>query len=501
MKTNKIALIIILILVLPLMLKAQAEPTKELDKKLSLKQVLKAGIENNFSLKLKKSEIRLFEGRAQTSKGRFNPFVNINLKSNNGNDPTITYSDMYNAETEFVLPTKFGVSFYTGFDITKETILEPAKMTNNIAGGFIGFNLPLLKFGGNYSSGADYDGAMLRLTAESTAFSHQITEFIRDAATSYLVLYQDASIFRLLEKRLRFIKEYRDNIELLIKNEQIPRAEILRADAIYNKVLIGVTDSEKSLQESYYKLFKLLGYERTLEMMRVPVFEDDEPNFNESYFNAFADELLKNSDSLIKNRLDYLSAEQRKSGIKRELEGAANQKHHDLDFGVAVNYFGYSRGNSEMFSTMTGKFPGPSITLSLKYKFPFQNDSYEGAYIQKLAEFESERIGQEQLAFEVKNLMISSARNLIFYTRLSSAQITNVDLYRKTYLNEHEKFKMGLATQIDVLNSMEDYFDEEIKLENYKTMVGINLVVLKYLAGKLPSDSEKLERFNLWSLE
>lgn len=470
--------------------------------KLSLLSVVKDGLENNFNIRLKKSDIKLLEGKLLTNKGRFNPFINLNLKSNNGNDPTITYSDLYNAETEIVLPTKYGLSLYTGIDFTKETVIEPTHMTNNIAGGFLGLNVPLLKIGSNNIVNAEYEGSLMRLKAENTAFSHEVTAFIRDAATAYILLYQDASVFRLLKQRLDFIREYKDNIAFMIKNEQIPKSELLRAEAVYNKVQIALTDAEQQLQESYYKMYEIIGLERRLNEQTVPAFAEDYPDFNKMLFDNFSENIITNSDSIIKQRLDYLSLKQKTTGIERELSGAENQMMHDLDFAVAVNYFGYSRGNdfAKLFSTMTGKFPGASVTLSLKYKFPFQNDVNEGIYTQKLSEYETTKIGLEQLKFEVKNQMLITARNLVYYSRLTKDQLANVDLYYQTYLNEFEKFKMALATQIDVLNSMEDYFDEQIKLESYKAAVGINLVVLKYLAGKLPSNSDDIEKFDLWQL-
>lgn len=340
MKKNTIIVIIALAALLPQISDAQNQ-----SKKLSLVSVIKDGLEHNFNIRLKKSDVKLAEGQLRTNKGRFNPFVNLNLKSNNGNDPTITYSDMYNVDAEFVLPTRYGLSLYTGVDITKETVIEPIKMTNNIAGGFFGLNLPLLKLGKNNIVNAEYEGSELRLEAENTAFSYEVTAFIRDAASAYIELEQNTSIFRLIKKRLDFIKEYRDNIELMIKNEHLPKSEMVRADAIYNKVLISLTDSEQQLNESFQKLYKVLGMERNLSEQTVPLFEDTYPDFKTLNFVDFSKSIVENADTIIKHRLDYISMKQKTEGIARELRGAENQTNHDLDLSFAVNYFGYSRGN------------------------------------------------------------------------------------------------------------------------------------------------------------
>ena len=72
-------------------------------------------------------------------------------------------------------------------------------------------------------------------------------------------------------------------------------------------------------------------------------------------------------------------------------------------------------------------------------------------------------------------------------------------LYRKYHkFRQIHKLKMGSSTQINVINTYMDYNTSLLNLETGRQAIITKIIMLKYLIGDFPANSDQLLRYNLW---
>ncbi len=490
--------IIYFILLLGFNFVAQENTTMQL----SLKNLIKEGISNNFDIKLQKTAIENSKGKVLRNKGRFDPFFHYSLNTNTGNDPTVSYKDMFDFNTEFVLPTNYGLSLNSGLNLSRTNVINPQSI-NNSEGVWLGLDLPLFKgLGENNANNANLKASELQYNAEKKDYAYRISQLIKFISESYLVAYSNTNVYNFYKKISEYVEKYKHDIATLVDKDQLPKSQMLRTNAYYNSIKIEMTNAEKSLHNSLYNLNQILGIVRHTDNKTIPTFLDKYPDFDKLNFTNYFQFINTNIDSLIKNRKDYQSLAMNVSATGLEVKGASNDLKEDINLNLQYNYYGLKQNEdwNKLLSAIDGHFPGSSFTLSLSYMLPFQKAVYEGIYISKKSELESQNISLNKFAFDVKNNVKNIISGINDALGMYNNQKENVKLYEQVYYNEYEKFKMGLATQIDVTNSHQDYIKANITYENLKVQIAIDLVNLKYQIGQLPSEPDGINNFDLWKI-
>jgi len=476
---------------------------------LSRLRVLEYGLRANFDIRLKKQMVDESQSKKLSMKGAFNPSLTLTGYGFYGTDPTETFLDSYYFNGQFLLPTRMGAKFYTGFKLSTMTEIisgvpdfyPSTNMSINASGMWAGVTMPILRDFGKYNTNnVNYQTSIILSQAQTVAFTDEVCSFIRNTLTSYYAVYLRLTIYKILREAEKDAREYLNDIGAMIDAEQIPRSEIYRAKAYESNINQQYADARNQIHNSLYELVTSIGGKATLTHRGDPVILDSLPDPAVFPWEPYAAYVFANTDTLISQTYYIKSQELATTASMIQMKAAKFNKRNQLDFDLRYYYFGTTAYQpvSDFNKTFTSGSPGSSVNLTLSYKLPFSNDQQKGDYLSKLSEYEMNKTQLAKVRFDAKMQvyqLLSDMGNLI---PLYKRQMELVSLERKTYENEAQKFRMGNSTQINVINSYMDYNSSLLNLENARQIILSKVILLKYLIGEFPTNPEQLVKYNPW---
>lgn len=476
---------------------------------LSIFRVVQYGLKSNFDIRLKYQVINESQAQVQSSKGVFNPSLSLSGYGFYGTDPTVSFFDSYYLSGQFLLPTRSGTKFYTGFKLSTMTeiisgvpnIFPSTNMPVNESGMWAGVTMPLLRnFGRNNSDNVAYKASLLINRAQNIAFSDEVCLFIRASLSAYYNTYIHIRIYHIFKEANKDAQDYLQAIQEMIDNEQIPKAEIYRAQAYALNISQQLSTSRNDFNKSMYDLITSVGGEGTLSTEAFPRFLDSLPDPATFPWKEYTSWVISNVDTLIANT-NYIKSQKLATNVSQmEMQAAKHNKKNELDLDLRYYYFGSTayKPFSDFGQTFSSGSPGSSVNLTLSYKVPFGNDIQQGLYLSKMSAYEFSKVQLEKLIFDSKlqvYQLLSDLNNLI---HIYKNQVELADLEKVTWNNEIQKFKMGTSTQINVINTYMDYNNALLNAESGRQAIITKIIMLKYLIGDFPVTSEQLINYNLW---
>jgi outer membrane protein TolC len=476
---------------------------------LSIARVLQYGLESNFDIRMKWQVVNQSQGQVQTNKGAFNPSLNVTGYGFYGTDPTVTFFDSYYVSGQFLLPTRFGAKFYTGFKLSTMTEIisgvpdyyPSTNMAINESGMWAGVTMPLLRdFGSNNSSNASFKASLMMNKAQNISFSDEVCVFIKNTLSYYYNSYLRLKIWKILSDAEKDAKEYLNAIEEMIKAEQIPKAEIYRAKAYETNINQQYDAARNEINKSLYDLITSIGGKGSLSAREYPRFLDSLPDPSKFPWENYSMWVLNNVDTLISHTSYIKSQKMSMEASKIEMKAAKYNKMNELNLDLRYYYFGSTAYQpfSDFNQTFTSGSPGSSVNLTLTYKLPFSNDVQKGLYVTKLSSYELNKTQLEKTVFNSKMQVFQLLSDLGNLIKIFKNQIELAALEKRTFDNEVQKFKMGTSTQINVINTYMDYNNALLTAENGRQAIITKVIILKYLIGDFPTSSEQLLKYNLW---
>jgi hypothetical protein len=483
----------IVILLISLALNFQVEAQSNV---LNFEKILHDGFGNNYNIKLKKLSLSKTDFTLLKAKGALNPFVNSKLVYGSGVNPTLDNDGTQTMQTRLVVPTKFGIDFYTGFRIERTIEYGNPSYPFNGSGAFAGIKIPLLRGIGKTSPvNTDIEVSKINQKVLGEEFSNQILTYFTKILVNYLTLKEAIEEYNISKNIVNESKKYRDEIYTLVENDQIPLVEKNRANSLYYDKLQKLTVSNMQVLQVYYGTKTLLGTDRNEKSDSIPVLLDIFPEPNKEKIIEFIDKKSITLDSLIKNTPQYKSISLGVNENEVLLSNAKNQKKNSLNLDIRVSSFGsYEKGDYNLSRTFNST-PGKSLLVSLTHIFPIKNQQKRGAYLEQLVEYDISKIHLKQYLFENTtnvnlNLKLLKQKIELFYeTKLL------VGLMKQDYENEIEKFKLGNSTQTNIIITLDNYFVALKSLNNLKYDVWKSYVGIKFILGELPKNVEELNKF------
>ncbi|NQW36171.1 MAG: TolC family protein [Flavobacteriales bacterium] len=491
MNHNFNIIILIISLAFNFQLKAQNNP-------LTFQKLLNDGFENNYDIKLEKLSLTKADYTLLKAKGALNPFVNTILGYGAGIDPSFDNDGTEYLETKLVVPTKFGIYFYTGFRLESTIELDDPNYSFNSSGAFAGAKIPLLKgIGKNSQENTFIEVSKINQKVLGEQFSNQILTYFRELLINYLTLKEAIEEYEITKSIVSESIKYKNGIYALAENDQIPLVEKNRANSFYIDKLQELTISSMQVLEVYYNTKTLLGIDDNEKFDSIPELMDEIPDPNREKLFKYITTKKIALDSLVKNTPQYKSISLGVDENEILLNNAKNQKKNLLDLDIRVSSFGtYEEGAYNLHKTFNSN-PGNSVLLTLTHNFPIKNQQQKGAYLEQLVEYDLSKTDLKQYLFE-------STTSVELHLKLLKQQIDLfgqtkllVDLLKINYQDEMEKFKLGNSTQTEVIINLDNYFEalnslNTLKYNAWKTYVGI-----KFILGELPKNVKELSEFLL----
>lgn len=464
----------------------------------SLRDLLSAGFKNNYNIQLESLGVRKSEFTIMKAEGLLNPFLESNAGYGSGVDPTITYNGTQYGQTNLVVPTRWGINFYTGGRVERSFLIQD-DFTLNSAGAWVGFSMPLLRgLGTNSEVNTFIKTSDLNNKALNEELSNEVIVYFSDMMSAFLNLKKQSVNANIANQAYVEAMKYSADIHQLSSNDLIPRVENNRAEALVSQRKQELLDAVLKGVNAYYDVQQLTGISIEAVIDTLPQILDLFPAPNVEQIQNYISSRSPILDTLISGTPQYKNISYRIEENRQVLANARNQKLNPLDLDVRVSRFGMIKNGPYNFTnSVNSPYPGTSVMITLSHKFPITNRQQRGAYLEQMTELETTATFREQYVFEAKLNATRLLNTLHQLTVLYQQSEIVANAMEQTYRAEKEKFNYGDATQIDVVLSFNNYFDAQTALNNLKYELYSTYVELRLLLGELPRNQQELSSFNV----
>jgi hypothetical protein len=484
---NRNILTLLISLALSFQLKAQKNA-------LSFQKILNEGFENNYNIKLEKLTLTKANYTLLRANGSLNPFIDTDLVYGIGGNPSLDNDGTEYIMSKFVVPTKFGIDFYTGLRLERTIKVDDPNYSFNSSGAFAGAKISLLKGMGKTNPANTFiEVSKVNQKALGEQFSNQILTYFSELLINYLTLKEAIDNYHIGENIISESNKYKNGIYMLAENDQIPLVEKNRANSFYTNKVQQLTIANINVLSVYYETKTLLGINENSDS--IPELMDQVPDPNKEKLIQYITETKIRLDSLIKTTPQYKSISLGIEENKILLKNAKSQKKNLLDLDIRVSRFGtYEDGTYNLNKTFNAN-PGTSLLVSLTHNLPIKNQTEKGAYLEQLVEYDLSKTNLQQYLFETSTSVELNLKLLKQKIDLFDQTKLLVSLMEQNYTDEIEKFKLGISTQTDVIISLNNYFTTLQSINKLKYDLWITYVGLKFKLGELPENAKELNDF------
>ena len=461
---------------------------------LRLHDVIRHALSANPSLQIQEQEARRNEGQWQTMLGQFDPQLHVSLAGSHDHQAQ-TSTNAFVATDASTYSLNLQKQFRSGFTVTPE--VQMIRQDQGATGGTlnnarVGISLlmPLLRDRGAQANAARERAARHTYEASTADLRHRRAEVVLQATLaywSYRAAWKTMEAHRESEARARTLME---ETKVLIEADERPAADMDQLEANLAAKTAQRIATEQRLFETAQQVGLAMGL--PFEQMKVlgePI--DAFPQVDDSLLTQLA-RSAPFIELAQRRRSDLTASQTRERAARTSLYAAQNDQKPRLDLALDMGYTGLESGDelAHYFTPFGRNVGGVNVGLTLSYAVPVRNRTAEGTVMQRASSYQQQQIAARNLDRFVRSGVLVALKALessIYELKSSEAAVA---LYRTAVDNEKKKFRMGLATLIDVIN-VEDRLTEALlrRVAGQQRYAGA-LVQLRYETGTLaPPDA------------
>lgn len=447
-------------------------------------------------------QVSISAGKLQETKGQFDISLNLSLSHDITKTPLnklqklqagISKTTTTTTDHQFSLGRQLrsGFLWSSGVELTQTDVtpdpLEPVASSSV----FLGFTQPLLRGRGKSVNTAAEQAARLDVDATELELYHTITQQILGTVVAYwkyAAAHENLAILRESEKRAEKLVQ---EIQTLINADEVPAAEIIQLKANLLDKRAARIAAEQTLFTSTQNLLLAMGLspENTLQLP---------PPGDSLTIVKPVDPAAAQKDSIfvekaLKMRMDLLALQKRAVQTEKLLIVAKNKVKPNFNLNLQVGYAGLDEGGgvSPYFGSLYNNAFGLNVQTSLIYDYPLGNHTARGQLSQNLNSFQQVLLRIEDLTRNIRSGVLVALEDL----RSSSLQLQKyedaVGLYERSVANEEKKYKLGISTLIDVINTQDRLTSAYLNRTAAQLSYAAAVAQLRFATGTLLDLSEK----------
>ena len=439
---------------------------------IGLIDVLRASLKQNPNTLLQQQQVVSSQGAILQAQGQFDPLYSANVTRQRDLRPlradeirTLQTGGLFGVERQIVDSTSWqtgvnrqllnGVVLEGGINVTStddSTLQQSGVPTQTIGRLSFAVRVPLLKNAGRETVGAGLFAAEAEHLATVYDLVQTNAQTLLNSALAYwdyLGRQRQLEVALAAERRARALTE---EIEKLIANDQVPRAEReLPLASFADKTVLRV-QAEQAFVAARRTLARAIGLPAEQSIMLAQP-ADDFPKHDGRMLdaNALPDNLR---DQAIRSRADLEASRQREQSARFLLAAARNNLKPQIDLTVGAGYLSLAegRGASDLDRVIAQARTGPTFNVTLGGQWPQGNSAARGTLLVQAATYDSSTIRIRELEASI----VTSVAVDIEALRRAAKQLTEGDESVRRYTialrNEETKRKLGQSTLIDVIN-------------------------------------------------
>lgn len=432
-----------------------------------LMETVRLTVANQPDILLQEQQVEIQQGFLETETGKFD--INLGLQASHERDdaPLAATEQQIVRDSSLLTETTayrayLQKLFRTGVTITpsvQNTITDYSPSSYDpTATGRVDFliTVPLQRGLGVEATGAGETAARLLHEASILQLRQTVALAVYGTVLSYWNYLATRETLDTLEDSEERARTILNQVQELVAGDEVPAGDLeqLRAN-LENKTGNRIA-TELQLLQAQQSLGLAMGIPFG-DFRSLPLPADPFPDFDMASvekMEASSDRLLQTS---LSNRGDYLAAEKIRESANVQVTAARNALKYQLDLSLNLGYQGLEedRGLRPVFTPLYRNVPGASASVLLQFLFPLENRAARGALRQSSASLQQTGIQMDDLIRKIQ----SGVHVALHALKSSALQLQRareaISSYRLAVQNERDKFALGTATLLDIVN-MED---------------------------------------------
>lgn len=440
---------------------------------LGLLEAVRVTLANQPSIKLQEKQVEFQAGVRQEAGGRFDLNLEAFIDHDQANLPKssldqllgtqrLTANSQYSAGV--VQQFRNGVTISPQVRVNRQYTDDPHYPTTNRARVDFAVIVPLMKGWGKTATGAKEMAAAQEVQNTLLVLRHTASQSVYTTILAYwrfLAAEQSLQQLKQSEDRSRrFVQE----LKKLIAADERPAADLEQMLADLASKTASRIAGEQRLYQARYELGLAMGlpFER---ISQLPLPQDPFPAVKKKDISILTQQASKISELAVTNRSDYMALLGRQETRKILLEAARNNLLPRVDLNVRLGYAGLKEGDNlvDNIESYADNVPGMSAGIGVAFQWPVQNNAARGIYRQTKAGYDQVVISTEDLGRTIKSRVDVAISDLQKASLQLHKSQDAVRAYRKTVHNELIKFRLGIATLIDLITVENQLIDASLR--------------------------------------
>ena len=361
----------------------------------------------------------------------------------------------------------------------------------------LNFTFPLLKGRGTPVNTAAERAAELAMQSASLSFRHTVASRIGrtvNAYWDYLAALRSLEIRRKSEARSLLLL---DDARRLAAGDEIPRSDVLQYEAELARDRGLRVGGEQLLEEARITLSLAMGI---LEQpgAALPAPTDDFPDLP-----AAAQQLGRPwSGAALAGRFDVLAQRSRVAAADILLDAARLDPDSQLDLNVSVGYSGLRENRPAWSALQALRSPasGLNASVGIYYVIPVEGNIRAGQVRQRAALAEQARLELDGLVQAARaGAAVQRAGLSTALLQLEQLQ-QQLRLQAQVFADERKKYRLGLATVLDLLTAESRLTSDELALIDARRRLAQSLVNYRLETATLLDDAGDHQNLTMESL-
>ncbi len=467
--------------------------------------VVQATLDNQPSILLGRLEVEFQEGRLVETRGefdwalqqnlgaeRYNEILNKLQRRNSGHDQL--RQDIYTYSVGLTKTTRTGLQFVPRAEFSRvddqHNTADSQHDTDSAV--FFGLRAPLLRGRGRAAAGADERATELTRAAAQLDYLHSVGTAVRASVVAYWRFRAAQEYLRLREETEKRAAHILEETALLVDANVYPNTEKLKIEANLRAKTSTRIQAEQDLVEARHQLGLAMGLGGPgIEalMLAAEAFPAARPGPT----GADGQSLLALARS---QRTDLQAAAKVREAAQVRLTAARINLKPRLDLGADVGWRGLEQGGGldRYFGSLDNSAGGLDWKLALNFEMPLGNHAAEGVAIQRLAEYNRTVILQQDLERRIGSAVQVAWSALAHGLDETAKARESVKYYQEALGNEGERFRLGTATLLDLLDLEDRLADASLLLIDSQLRYASALVELRYQTGALIGSADGRQR-------
>ncbi len=466
--------------------------------------ILKAiniSLEHNNDILIQKENVNLSKANIKIAASKFDTLVNPSVSYSHTETPlTPSINSQSNSIDSKVLISKqlrTGIALQGEAETTRIEDISNNKV-NNKATILFSINIPLLEGLGIENVAADELAAKSDFKKSKFTLLHTISKTIYQTAKLYWDYKLSFEKLKEYRKSLDRTKKLLNQVRLLIKKNARPKSDITQILASYAEKKSSVENQEFQVIMARNALLTYIGVDNNLGLSE-PLTKF--PVLTENDIKKIIEMSPKIKKHALLFRYDYKSLQQSDKTIKIQLVSAIDKLKNNLDLNINFSYQRLEKDKhiGSMFETFWENKPGFNFNMLLNYKWPIQNNYAKGLVLKFKSLYMQNQLNEKQLKRSIFLNIDTSIKELAKSYQSLNEILKSIKHYQKAIENEKEKYKMGVATILDVINIESQLTDVNLKKIANNYNIAVALAKFRYESGKLivPNNNENKYKFNI----